>query len=126
MSPKIRRRVAVAAAAAALFAVAVQPAAAATAYCSPSGDVCYDTLAGPPVLLRITTQAKYFSRYRLCVTAPGGQRDCKRFRMRATDSGIYESDVRWSRDFPNRGRGTYRVRWSTAGNALGPALTFRR
>ncbi len=126
MSPKTLRRLAALAAAPALLLAAAPPAPAATAYCSPTGDLCYDTLAGPPVLLRITTQAKYFARYRLCVTTPGGDRSCKRFRMRRTGSGLYASNVRWARHFPNRGRGRYKVRWFGLGNPLGPPVTFTR
>ena len=76
--------------------------------------------------LRITLMARYFRRYRLCVTAPDGERACKRFRVRELSNGLWEGNVRWARHFPNRGHGRYRVRWFAQGRALGPAVAFRR
>ena len=111
--------------AAAALAVAAPPAAAASRYCSPSGDYCYGA-SRAPVKLTIALAARYFASYRLCVTGPDGARDCKRFRIRELDNGVWEGKVRWARHFPNRGNGTYRVRWFAMGNALGPGVTFRR
>ena len=111
--------------AAAVAALAAPPAAAASKYCSPTGDYCYGA-SRAPVRLTIALAAKYFDRYRLCVTGPDGERDCKRFRIRVLDNGIAEGKVRWARHFPNRGHGVYRVRWFATGNALGPGVTFRR
>ena len=107
-------------------AAAAAPASAASAYCSPSGDLCYGASARAPVRLSITLMAEYFKRYRLCVTGPDGARDCKRFRVRQINNGLWEGRVRWARHFPNRGRGRYKARWFALGNALGPAVTFRR
>jgi hypothetical protein len=110
--------------AAAAIAVALIPASASAAsYCSPSGDLCYGA-AGSPVKLRISLAAEYFTRYRLCVRGPDGGRDCKRFRVRRADNGLYVSRVSWPKHFPWRGRGTYRARWYAQGNALGPAIKF--
>jgi hypothetical protein len=109
-----------------LFAVLAGPAAARTAYCSPSGDVCYrakDT--GAATQLRITLAAHYFTRYRLCVTAPGGARTCKTFRVRRTSHGLYDSTVRWAKRFPTAGPGTYRASWLSDGLALGPSVKFK-
>ena len=116
-------------AAAAIAAAAPPTASAASTYCSPSGDLCYGAFAAnPPVKLRITLMAEYFKRYRLCVTGPDGERDCKRFRVRQINGGLWEGKVRWARHFPNRGHGRYKVRWFGAGitNSLGPPVTFRR
>jgi hypothetical protein len=112
--------------AAAIGAVAAAPASAASTYCSPSGDLCYGAMANPPVRLNITLMAEYFKRYRICVTGPDGERDCKRFRIRQVNNGLWVGKVRWARHFPNRGRGTYKVRWFGLGEALGPPVTFRR
>jgi hypothetical protein len=67
----------------AAVAVAATPAAAAdkaiATYCSPSGDVCYGVFnRSGKVFLRITTAARYFRRYTLCVRllpAGGGGAD---------------------------------------------------
>jgi len=122
------RTVPVALTAAALLAVGAAPSAASarSTYCSPTGDLCYAVVKHAPVRLRITTAAAYFARYQLCVTGPDGVRDCRRFRMLAAPHGLRQSTVRWSRHFPNRGHGTYRVRYRSGGHALGPAISFRR
>jgi hypothetical protein len=115
-------------AAAALLAAGAAPstAQARSNYCSPTGDLCYAVVTRAPVRLRITTIAAFFSRYQLCVTGPDGRRDCRRLRMAGAPHGLRESTIRWSRHFPNRGHGTYRVRYRSGGNPLGPAITFRR
>jgi hypothetical protein len=97
-------------------------------YCSPSGDVCFGLIAGgaPPIRLGLTLAARFFSRYRLCVRAPGGAVDCRRFRVHRAGAGTFQSRVRWRRRFPDRGPGVYRVRWLHAGSALGPPITFKR
>jgi hypothetical protein len=86
-------------------------------YCSPSGDVCTGVFkrAGA-VILRISTAANYFARYRLCVRGPKS-RVCRTFLMRKNDS-----QVRWSANFPNQGRGLYRVTWQYSAKTL----SFRR
>jgi hypothetical protein len=109
-----------------LFAALAAPAAARTAYCSPSGDLCYrakDT--GAATKLRITLAAHYFTRYRLCVTPPAGARACKRFRVRRTSHGLYDSTVRWASQFPAAGPGTYHASWRSGGSALGPSVSFK-
>lgn len=84
-----------------------------TVRCSPSGDVCQSTRKVDGIRkLRITLAAKYFSRYRLCVTAPDDVRTCKVFRIH--DQGaVYGSSVRWGRAFPRSGPGAYDVRWQS-------------
>jgi hypothetical protein len=109
-------------------AVAIVPATAQarSSYCSPSGDLCYGVVKGSsPIKLRITLQAKYFSRYRLCIRAPNGQRNCHRFRIRKLDGGLYGSTVRvGGKKFPFGGKGTYKARYRTGGHSLGPAITY--
>jgi hypothetical protein len=96
-------------------------------YCSPSGDLCYGAVnKDAKVRLRITLMARYFSRYRLCVRAPSGRRDCEHFRVHRIEPGLYRSTVRWAKRFPYRGPGTYRARWSHAGAVLGPAVRFEQ
>jgi hypothetical protein len=92
-------------------------------YCSKSGDVCYQA-KGSPIKLRITTAAKYFSRYRLCITDPHGVRECHRFSMKKAAGGSYSSSVSWPKHFEYGGKGTYRARWYAHGDSLGPAVTF--
>jgi hypothetical protein len=92
-------------------------------YCSASGDVCYQA-KGSPIKLRITTAAKYFSRYRLCVTNPHGARECHRFRMHAAAADTYGSTVSWPKYFEYGGKGTYRARWYANGDPLGPSVRF--
>jgi hypothetical protein len=94
------------------------------AYCSPSGDLCYGIFRkGADVELQITTAARYFTRYRLCVRPPTGAQTCRNvpIRMMGEQQG---SVVKWNKNFPNKGRGTYRVTWSQRGTKLGPLLRF--
>jgi hypothetical protein len=104
---------------AALAARAIEagPRSGANAYCSPSGDVCIQVLEQPgDVLLEITTVAKYFSTYRLCVKGPKST-VCKSFLMHASGSE-YDSTVSWSKSFPNQGHGTYRATWNYSAKTL--------
>jgi uncharacterized repeat protein (TIGR01451 family) len=106
-----------------------QPAAPAliSSWCSASGDVCYGRVRGRgPVRLGLTLAARYFKRYMLCVTAPGGSTKCHRFRVHHRNPGTWGSIVRWRSRFPDRGPGTYRATWTTRSGVLGPAISFTR
>lgn len=94
-------------------------------YCSPTGDLCFGVFdRSGAVSLELTTFARYFARYHLCVTPPRGTATCKSFPVR--ESGrLYASRVRWHRNFPARGPGQYRVAWKLGGALLGPRLGFR-
>lgn len=97
-----------------------------SAYCSPSGDLCYGVARrGDAVVLRIDTVERYFGRYGLCVTPPRGRRACGTFPI-FRSRRAWSSTVRWQRQFPDAGRGRYRVSWLLGGKPLGPALSFRR
>jgi hypothetical protein len=94
-------------------------------YCSPSGDVCYGVVKGSsPIKLQIVLQAKYFSRFRLCITGPHHERDCKHFRIHKLGHGEYGRTVSWPKNFPYRGKGTYRARFYAQGQQLGPKIKF--
>jgi len=95
-------------------------------YCSPSGDVCYGVLERQSqIVLRIDTIERYFGRYTLCVTSPRGRRVCGSFPI-FRNRTLWTSTVRWQRQFPNDGRGRYRVSWRLGSGPLGPTLVFRR
>jgi hypothetical protein len=99
------------------LAIAAGPRTASNSYCSPSGDVCIQVLSQKTdVLLEITTVAKYFASYRLCVQGPKS-RVCKSFPIHASGSE-FDSTVSWSKNFPNQGHGTYRVTWSYSAKTL--------
>ena len=90
-------------------------------YCSPSGDVCFGVLnRSGAVYLEISTAARYFSRYTLCVTPPTGRQRCGSFPLVGTSSS-----VKFARQFPVVGPGTYRVTWKLPTGPLGPTLRFR-
>ena len=94
-------------------------------YCSSTGDLCFGVLNRTgAVFLEITTFARYFDRYDLCVTPPQGGRTCRNFPIRKRGQ-FYASRVRWHLNFPARGSGVYRVRWKRKANPLGPQLNFR-
>jgi hypothetical protein len=94
-------------------------------YCSPSGDLCYGIFADPRFIrFHLTLAARYFDRYRICVRPPRGATTCKSFPVRRVGS-TYGGQVRWQKQFPNRGNGVYRVTWRLGTRALGPTLRFR-
>ncbi len=108
--------------------VAAAAPAAATSYCSPeTGDYCYSALKQRGVVRIGLDTFSFTGRVRTCVTQPGGARTCKRFTLRTKRSGIHGFRTRWSRHFPNGGKGTYKVTFAPAGmGRLGPGVTFRR
>ena len=113
-------------AAAAAVAPAAASAPAASAYCSESGDLCFGIAhRRGDVVFRIDTFARYFGRYRLCVRPPGGPAACGAFPV-FRNGRLWSSRIRWTRQYPDRGRGVYRVTWRLGRTPLGPTLTFRR
>ena len=97
-------------------------------YCSSSGDVCFGVLnRGGKVSLEITTAAKYFNRYRLCVrrTRPAAPQRCGLFPVFRQGGSTWGSRVNYARQFPVKSPGRYRVTWKLGSGPLGPALQFR-
>lgn len=115
-------RLAIALATTAVALVVVAPAGARTSYCSPSGDYCTSVkrLSGA-VYLRISTFS-FRGRVRICVRHQ--TRVCHSYRLRPTTHGLYEAKVRWYRNYPNQGAGTYRVAFFLGTTRLGPILAF--
>ena len=96
-------------------------------YCSPSGDLCFGIFdRGGAVYLELSTFARYFTRYRLCVRTPaaGAAERCRSFPIRRRGR-VWGSTVKYGRQFPLTGRGTYRVTWRLGPRPLGPTLRFR-
>jgi hypothetical protein len=93
-------------------------------YCSPSGDVCYGIFERQRVVrFELTTAARYFNRYRICVRPPNAGVTCKSFPVVARGQ-LFGGVVRWARNYPYRGPGAYRVTWRLGATALGRALVF--
>lgn len=118
-------------AAACLAAVACSTATAApdgriASRCSVSGDVCYGVFRDPGNVIRfqLTLAAKYFIRYRICVTPPRGATTCRSFPVKRVGSQ-FGGAVKWNRNFPSNGPGRYRVQWKQGAQTLGPGLSFR-
>jgi hypothetical protein len=108
-----------------LALVPATPASAVRRHCSATGDVCYGAFGtGTTVRLRITLAGNFFQRYTLCVRAPDATRACRRFRTHGAAHGLFQSSVRWSAHFPNRGPGRYRATWNGGGGAFSPAIAF--
>ena len=96
---------------------------AASSTCLDDGATCASIKRdGREAILRLATYARggdfvpvslwdFAGRYDICVRAPDGSRTCKRFRWSVEPAGLIALRVRWSRHFPDRGRGVYRVRW---------------
>ena len=109
--------------------VAAAPSAAADqtrlkSYCSTTGDVCYGIFrTNGQYRFKLTLAAKYFSRYRICVT-PGGQKaTCKSFPVKKTGAQ-WGGTVIWQKNYPVHGPQGYRVAWRQGAQRLGPPLTF--
>jgi hypothetical protein len=101
-------------------------------YCSPSGDVCYGIFKrSGKVSLEITTAARYFNRYTLCVrrlpprSTPAYAQRCGSFPVFRQSGSTWGSRVNYARQYPLTFAGSYRVTWKLAGSALGPALRFK-
>ena len=99
-------------------------------HCSPSGDVCYGVVVrGGVVRLELTTAARYFGRYVLCVKPPGagaaGLRRCGSFPVQRAAAGTWAGSVRLRRQFPSGQPGVYRATWRLGSQPLGPTLRFR-
>jgi hypothetical protein len=140
MQPAIRRSCLAATAAIAALAAATAGASSAApirsdakpnrtldSYCSSSGDVCFGIVSrSGGVYLDLSTAARYFGRYRLCVRPPGAARALRCGSYPVSRRGtVWGSSVKYSRNFPVVGQGTYRVIWKLKGRALGPTLRFR-
>ena len=102
-------------------------------HCSSSGDVCYGVFnrAGK-LYLRITTAARYFKRYRLCVQLlPAGGSGaehalrCGSFPVFRQGGGTWGSSVNYAKQYPITNAGRYRVTWKLGATPLGPPLSFR-
>jgi len=102
-------------------------AAARSAYCSPTGDVCFSAKRKKgDVALRFGTFALR-GKVQACVTAPDRTRKCKTFTLKRGKRDIYAVRVLWSKHFPAKGKGKYRVRWRMPGGGnLGPRISFKR
>jgi hypothetical protein len=93
-------------------------------HCSASGDVCYGIVSrSGAVYFELTTAARYFLRYRLCVRPPAGAARCRPYSMRP--GRMWMSAVKFGGQFPHSGRGVYRVTWRLGSSPLGPTLRFR-
>jgi len=101
-------------------------------YCSSSGDVCYGIFnRSGKVYLRITTAARYFGRYKLCVRLlpPGLGAEhalrCGSFPVFRQGGSTWGSTVNYARQYPVTVPGRYRVTWKLGASPLGPPLQFR-
>jgi hypothetical protein len=109
---------------AALLVAAPAPTPLAT-YCSSSGDVCYGAFRrGSVVRLQITTAARYFPRYTLCVQPPTGARRCGSFPILWGAAGSGYGTVKLS-TFGAARPGVYRATWRLGSGPLGPTLRVR-
>jgi len=99
-------------------------------YCSSSGDVCFGVIKRSGVIrAEITTAARYFSRYTLCIRPPGtggaGSLRCGSFPVFKQAGSTWGSSVRLARQFPLIEHGICRVTWKLPSGPLGPTLRFR-
>lgn len=94
-------------------------------YCSESGDICLEVRERDgDFIFRLSMPNENFTRYRICVKGPDGEKNCGRFKVKETADGGYGSKVSWSKNFPNAGPGSYTVVWKFGGGTLGDKLGF--
>lgn len=123
-------------------------------YCSSSGDICYGIFnRNRRIFLKITTAARYFRRYTLCVTRlprgpnPEHAQRCGWFPLLRQSESTWGSSVEYARQYVGVGplgrpltplAGRYQVTWrqvcrrcapserrhSAGGKPLGPSLYF--
>jgi hypothetical protein len=120
--------VVLASAAAAVVSAAPRPSTLA-AFCSPSGDVCFGVInRSGAVYLELSTAVHYFDRYRLCLRPPrggaAGRLRCGVYPV-VRRGAAWGSSIKFSRQFPNVGPGTYRATWKLDAQPLGPTLHFQ-
>jgi hypothetical protein len=76
-----------------------------------TGDICQSSQrVDGRRKFRIASGEKYFGRFKLCVTAPDGSHECKRFRMR-DEGAVWARSISWTANYPDKGKGAYSVRW---------------
>lgn len=82
-----------------------------SSWCSPTGDWCVAVYLrrGQPMLSLRTFSFRV--PVRVCVDPPSGEPTCRLFSPRRRKGGLYVIETAWSADFPNGGKGRYRVRW---------------
>ena len=94
-------------------------------FCSQTGDYCTETIRSKRGIDYLELRSLSFEgRYTVCVTTPGGRKDCRQFTLRRRGDR-FVSHVRWSTNFPNGGIGRYGVVWRLGRQQLGPMLGFR-
>jgi hypothetical protein len=104
--------------------VVAAPAGAKVSYCSPTGDYCTSVAKLKGVrYLRLGTFS-FTGRVKICVKDPSATRVCHSFKLRKAGP-LYQAKVLWKRNYPDRGRGTYRVTFFYGTTKLGPALDFK-
>ena len=94
-------------------------------YCSESGDVCYGIFKDSTGTIRfkLTTAAKYFSRYRVCVRPSGMAAKCKSFLVKKVAAN-WGGTVIWQRNYEMIKARRYYVTWRLGARRLGPSLSF--
>lgn len=96
------------------------------AYCSPTGDVCQGVFPEKGGLRAKVSTFSFSGTYQLCVTNRAYGRQCKKFRVRKDDLGVFQGSVRLARHFRFREKGRYSIVWRLRGNRIGKKLSFRK
>ena len=94
-------------------------------YCSESGDTCFGTVVDDGVRKFRLVSFHDFGSFKICVTSPHGDRDCRSFAVAdSNDDGIYTKTVRWARKFPDHGPGAYTFVLRDGGHRASRVLGF--
>lgn len=94
-------------------------------YCARSGDFCTQAIKSSKNVIHLVLRSPTLEgRYTLCVTRPGGGKECRFFTLRRSGDR-FVSQVRWGANFSSGGIGRYQVTWKLGPDKLGPTLGFR-
>jgi len=97
-------------------------------FCSESGDFCQFATKNRKRIRYIEFRSfAHRGKVSVCVSAPDETRSCVKDRFRdGNDDGVFVSRLRWSTNFPNKGPGSYTVRWRQNGERIGTILGFHK
>ena len=97
-------------------------------FCSESGDFCQFATKNRKGIRYIEFRSfVHRGKVKACVNAPDETRSCVKDRFRdGNDDGVFVSRLRWSTNFPNKGPGSYTVRWRQNGARIGRVLGFHK
>ena len=97
-------------------------------FCSESGDFCQiATRNRKGIRYLVFRSFSHRGKVKVCVNTPDETRSCVKDRFKdGNNDGVFVTRLRWSTSFPNKGSGSYTVRWRQHGERTGKFLGFHK